>query len=75
MDDPPAAVEADELLDRARTRVGRRYDRQLTADALEAWLAGQRLAEQTPAGLVPTARGVELGGGLDEISRDTGRGR
>ena len=62
-----AAVQVDELLARAKDRVGGRYAGGLDAD--------QWLTVQVGAGLAPTRRAVELGGALDEVQRDTGRGR
>ena len=35
------------------------------ADDLAAWLVSKGYAEQTPAGLVPTGRGVKLGAGIN----------
>ena len=53
----PAAIDPDELRERARV------DGPPAAD-LTDWLVSEGYAEQTPAGLVPTGRGVELGAGL-----------
>jgi hypothetical protein len=42
---------------------------------LERWLIEERLAKQTPGGLIPTGRGLELGGAVEQVAYDLGRGR
>ncbi len=42
---------------------------------LEKWLIEERLAQATPSGLVPTPRGLELGGAVEQVAYDLGRGR
>ena len=54
----PAAIDPDELRERARVEGP-------AADDLTAWLVSEGYAEQTPAGLVPTGRGVKLGAGIN----------
>jgi hypothetical protein len=57
-----AAIAAADLAARAR-RGPQILD--VTAAELEAWLVAEGLAVRTPAGLVPTSRGLALGGALE----------
>jgi hypothetical protein len=56
-------VAAADLVDHAK-RAGRSRAAVQPAE-LEQWLVSEGLADRTPAGLVATGRGVELGGSLD----------
>ena len=57
--DRPATIDPDKLRERARV------DAHPAAADLTAWLVSEGFAELTPAGLVPTGRGVELGAGIN----------